>query len=292
VTKKDFLRMLPGEPHAVPVRIWNPNPFPLENLQVNLSSQYPTVDLMKSSGQVQSLAPGKAASFKGDLRVQFTAGNNGFPPVGVIPLNSAFARTRLLVNVTAKAAPPLETHIDVMVPPAKINPPEKLVVMDGRTRTFHVFYQGRNGGGKSIPRTVTEGTGNGNGILEPGEKATVWMQLAQGIDPFDKGNWCRTKIYTTSPWIKVVGDIQEKKGLEWTGAQNRTSLIELDPKTPNGTPISAILDCESYSYYWTPDVRYGKEKLYQSYEVHQHSVFQWKWKVGEAEGGTQLAPSQ
>ncbi|HWF65673.1 MAG TPA: hypothetical protein VN670_00120, partial [Acidobacteriaceae bacterium] len=116
--------------------------------------------------------------------------------------------------------------------------------------------------------------------LDPGEQATVWIQLAQGMDPFDKNNWCRTKVYSNSPWITEVADIQEQKGREWTGAKNRTSVIELNPKTPKGTEISAILDCEAYSYAFTPDVRYGKLPLYQPYQFHRHYLFLWKWKVG------------
>jgi hypothetical protein len=285
VTKKDYLRMLPGKPHSIPVRIWNPNGFPLKDVKVAMTSQYPTVDLIESSGRVKSLAAGKAADLGKDFRVRFTAGDNGFPPVGVLPVNGGFARTRLLLNAKAANAPPLDTHIDVMVDPADLKPPKKIVVLDGRTRTFSIFWQGRHGGGKSVPRTVTEGRGNGNGILQPGERATVWIQLAQGIDPFDKNNWCRTKVYTHSPWIKVVGDIQERKRQEWTGAQNRTSVIELSPKTPQGARISAVLDCEAYSYYWTPDVRYGKRTLYQPYQIHKHYLFLWRWRTGEPSGG-------
>jgi hypothetical protein len=37
-----------------------------------------------------------------------------------------------------------------------------------------------------VTRTVTEGKGNGNGVLEPGEEATIWVRMRQGLDPFDK----------------------------------------------------------------------------------------------------------
>ena len=52
-----------------------------------------------------------------------------------------------------------------------------------------------------MPRTITEGRGNGNGKLEPGEEAIIWIQLDQGLDPFDKDNWYRSKVYSDSPWI-------------------------------------------------------------------------------------------
>ena len=50
--------------------------------------------------------------------------------------------------------------------------------------------------------------------------------------PLDRGNWCRAKVYTDSPWLTEIADIQEEKQREWTGAQNRTSLIELSRQVP------------------------------------------------------------
>lgn len=267
VTPKDFLHLLPGHPASIPVRIWNPGPTPLRNLHVELTSEYPTVKILNGSVTVPELAAGQVADLGPKLQVQFTEGDGGF------------ARTRLQLAATADSAPPLQANVDVMVAPADLSAPEAIEVLDGRTHTFSTFYQGVHGGGESVPRTVTEGKGNGNGVLEPGEEATVWLQLHQGLDPFDKGNWCRAKVYSQSPWLTEVGDLQEQKGREWTGAKNRTSVIRLNPATPKGTEISAILDCESYSYVWTPDVRYGKLPLYQPYQFHKHSLFLWKWKA-------------
>lgn len=269
VTMKDFLRMMPGQPLSIPIRIWNPGATALRNLHVELTSAYPTVNILQGNAEVGELGVGHAVDLSKKFIVQFTAGDGGF------------ARTRLSLNTTAESAPNMQADIDVLVAPADLAPPEKIAVLDGRTQTFLIFWQGVHGGGASAPRTATEGRGNGNGILEPGEQATVWVQLAQGLDPFDKGNWCRTKIYSDSPWLTEITDIQEDKRREWTGAQNRTSLIELNPATPEGTEVKAILDCEAYSFYFTPDVRYGKLPLYQPFQLHKHYLFRWNWKVGQ-----------
>jgi len=268
LTAEDFLRLMPGKPLSIPVRLWNPGPTAIKNLQVDLTSEYPTVKILNGTASVPELGVGQLANLGSSMRVQFTAGAGDF------------ARTRLQLNASAQNGPPMQADTDVMVAPADLGPPEKIEVLDGRTHTFQTFFQGVHGGGESLPRTVTEGKGNGDSALDPGEQATVWIQLAQGMDPFDKNNWCRTKVYSNSPWITEVADIQEQKGREWTGAKNRTSVIELNPKTPKGTEISAILDCEAYSYAFTPDVRYGKLPLYQPYQFHRHYLFLWKWKVG------------
>ena len=117
---------------------------------------------------------------------------------------------------------------------------DKVEILDGRTRTFNVFrQQGNQGGGKAIERTVTEGEGDGDGVLEPGESATVWVRIPQGLDPFDKNTWHRAKIHTESPWLKEIADIRETKQREWTGAQNRTSLVRLEEDTPPASPIAS-----------------------------------------------------
>jgi hypothetical protein len=173
----------------------------------------------------------------------------------------------------------MHTYFDVLVAPSDMAAPLAVAVLDGRSKTFPTFYQGVHGGGTSVLHTVTEGKGNGNGELEPGEQATIWLQVAQGLDPFDKGNWCRAKVYSDSPWIRETADLQETKGREWTSGENRTSEIELNPATPKGTEVHAILDCETYSYTFTPDVRYGTQPLYQPYQLHRHQLYLWSWKV-------------
>jgi hypothetical protein len=55
-------------------------------------------------------------------------------------------------------------------------------------------------------------------------------------------------------------------------------LIELSKETPASTTIPMILDCESWTYHFTPDVRYGKEPLYQAFQFHKHNQFLWKFK--------------
>ena len=42
---------------------------------------------------------------------------------------------------------------------------------------------GGGGGGSSVGRVVSEGEGNGNGILEPGERATICVRVCQGLNP-------------------------------------------------------------------------------------------------------------
>jgi len=168
----------------------------------------------------------------------------------------------------------------VLIAPSVMPRPVAIEIVDGRTIALPVFQQkGNQGGGASIQRTITEGRGNGNGVLEPGEDATIWVKLEQGLDPFDKVNWYRTKIYSDSPWLTEVDDLEEQKQLEWTSAKERTSAVHLSADTPPGTIIPVVLDNESWSFWWTPDVRYGTEPLYQAFQLHNHHLHRYEIAV-------------
>lgn len=265
LTTKDKLRLAPEKELLLPVRIYNPRGVAMEAVRVKLESEYPTVHIVAGETTIPKIESGAATNITDRLRVRFTAGAGYFAP------------TRLLLTLTYDGWHSVTKNIDVLVIPELIETAREVMILDGRTATLNVFRQkGNQGGGGSVTRTVTEGRGNGNGILEPGEEATIWVRLRQGLDPFDKNNWYRAKVYTDARWIVEVGDLQEQKQLEWTSAKERTSVIRLAADTPSGTRISLLLDNESWSYTWTPDVRYGTERLYQAFQLHRRHLHRYE----------------
>lgn len=245
---------LAGELTELTIRILNPSG--LTNLTAELSSGYPTVQVQKT---VQPVSAGHTSLLR--FPVIFNASS------------LEWAHARLNLKISDRTYP-----IDVQIGPDGLTSPLEMRILDGRTETFTVFRQkGNQGGGGPMNRTVTEGVGNGDGVLQPGEKATIWLKYAAGIDGLDRGNWCRAKVYAGSPWMSEIEDIQEQKQLEWTSAMNRTSLVTLDPATPKDAVIPMVLDCESWTYYFTPDVRYGSEPLYQAFQFHRHHLFRTQW---------------
>ncbi|MEO7145844.1 MAG: alpha/beta hydrolase-fold protein [Bryobacteraceae bacterium] len=267
--REDAIRVLPGRTVVLPIRIFNPRDAPLNDVRAELTSEYPTVEILGGKTTIPRLAGGQTGDLSAAFQVRFTAGAGDF------------AHARLNLKLTFDGTRDSKRNIDVLIAPDPMPAPLEVVILDGRTKTFPTFRQkGNQGGGSSIQRTVTEGKGNGDGSFQPGEQATIWVKNAQGRDPADKNNWCRAKVYSDSPWLQEAGDIQEQKGLEWTSAKNRTSLLQLSSKTPPNIEIPMILDCESWSFSFTPDVRYGTQLLYQAFQLHQHNLFRWQlqWK--------------
>ena len=59
----------------------------------------------------------------------------------------------------------------------------------------------------------------------------------------------------------------------------RTSVIRLSLSTPRGATIPLLLANESWSYHYTPDVRYGAQELYQAFQLHTHHLHRYELRV-------------
>ncbi len=261
LTSSDFLRVTPGAPVTLPLKIYNPRNVAQRDIRLRIESEYPTVAPNQTEIRVGEIPAGGVVNVSSRIPLTFTAGRDGYARIG---LKATIGYDDWLSS---------SRNFSLQVEPDDLQAPTAYEVLDGRTHTFPVFRQkGNQGGGSILQRTVTEGTGNGNGILEKGETATIWVKLPQGIDPFDKETWHRVKVRSSSPYLVEAADIQEEKQREWTGAQSRTSLIEWRSDAASGTPVRLVLDSESLSFHYTPDVRYGSEKLYQAFQLHRHHL--------------------
>lgn len=265
LTERDRLYLPPGIEVELPVRVYNPRDVSMKEVTVGLSSRYPTVEVLQAVHTIDEIGPGSVVDLTGLLTVKFTSGAGYFAP------------TRLHLGLTYDGWQEVGTDVDVSVIPEVISQPAGIEILDGRTVTLRVFRQaGNQGGGSAIEREVSEGSGNGNGVLEPGEEATIWVKMVQGLDPFDKNNWYRCKVRSNSPWLNEVADIQEQKQLEWTSAKNRSSVVRMAPEAPSGERIPLILENETWSYHYTPDVRFGVEKLYQAFQLHTFHLHRYE----------------
>lgn len=261
MARGERLYVEPGQGIRLPMRIYNPRGEAMTEVTLTLSSDYPTVQVLKGSHVIGSISPGEEVDVSEAFGVDLVSGGGGFAPA------------RLSLKMTYDGWYETSREIDLAIAPEVAGKPAETAVLDGRTVTFKVFrQQGNQGGGQLIERTVTEGKGDGDGVLEPGEEATVWVRLTQGLDPFDKQSWHRTKVRSDSKWIEEVGEIEEAKQREWTSARSKTSVVRLSAEAPTGTTIPLLLELESWSFHYTPDVRYGEEPLYQAFQLHQDHV--------------------
>ncbi|MFC1614147.1 alpha/beta hydrolase-fold protein [Gemmatimonadota bacterium] len=264
----DYPVVKTGTPERLPMKLLNTNLASLENVTVTLTSEYPTVKISGSPVMLESVKAGGVVDLSELFMQEF------------ISADRTFHHCRLVLTVEYEGQVDT-TDVDVRIAPTPLEEPVEVLVLDGRTHTFRIFRQFSKGGGEIIERTVTEGEGNGNGVAEPGEEFTVWIRTVQGMDPYDKNTWHRTKVFCDDQLIVNSKDYAEQKGIEWTSVRDHTSEVRISEKCPPGHEFHLVLRNESYSYYWTPNTRFGPRLLRQPIQYHRTHVTGHTLKVGE-----------
>lgn len=82
------------------------------------------------------------------------------------------------------------------------------------------------------------GQGNGDGIIQPGEEITVYVD----------GH--RTRIYTDDPYVQTASErlIDEALPAKWPDGFTLTSVIRIDPSCPNGHRIECLFNYETKDF--------------------------------------------
>jgi len=260
----------PDEDIHLPLKLYNCLDITARNIEVSLSSEYPTVAIQGGPLRLDSIAPGEVVDIGRHFTQRFTS-TDGF-----------FQHCRLILNIGYRGWYSHSERIDVRILPTPLPQPEAVEIFDGRRKSLKIFRQaGNQGGGFIRERVVEEGTGDGDGTAGPGEEITLWIQVPQGLDPFDKYTWHRTRVYTDDPYVTITADLGEPKGREWTSVQNHTSRFRISPQCPRGHSIKLILQSESYSFHWQPDMRFGKELLQQARQLHRYQLHGFTLTAGE-----------
>ncbi len=260
----------PDEDIHLPLKLYNCLDITAREVKVDLTSSYPTVAVEGGPLAIDSIAPGEVVDISRHFTQRFTS-SDGF-----------FQHCRLIMNIGYRGWYEHSERIDVRILPTPLLRPERVEIFDGGKKTLKIFRQaGNRGGGFIRDRVVEEGTGNGDGIADPGEEITLWIQVPQGLDPFDKHTWHRTRVYTDDPYVTVTADLGEPKGLEWTSVLDHTSRFRISLQCPQGHRIQMIVKSESYSFHWQPDMRFGKELLYQAKQLHRDQLHTFTLTVGE-----------
>jgi len=64
------------------------------------------------------------------------------------------------------------------------------------------------------------------------------------------------------------------------GRDSEDGFDLMDNTAPPGAAIPLLLDNESWSFSFEPDMRYGKELLYQAFQLHAHHLHRLTLTVG------------
>jgi hypothetical protein len=116
------------------------------------------------------------------------------------------------------------------VPSSSYLSQEDLIVLDGRTQTDVPIYQ--QGPNQIVLQTISGGVGDGDGLLEPGEDALVYIKLPKGMAANDIDTYHRSYLINQHdlPDIEIKSlDYQEKH--HQAGMTSIASILSLSANT-------------------------------------------------------------
>lgn len=259
-----------GTKAILPLRFYNCTGTDLNNVSFTVSSEYPTVHVNGETVTFDKIKPGETVYLGDRYSCEFfsTSGD--------------MQHARIDVNIGYRGWYSQKERVDVRILPTPLEEAGKVVILDGGSESLPIFTQAGNQGGGSIKdQLIEEGSGDGDGNPERGERVAIWLKVDQGLDPFDKESMHKTWIHSNDPYVRVVEDQPMNKGREWTSVHFHASLIEIAPDCPPGHVADLILKAESWSFVWQPDTRYGEELLYQARQRHKAHIRSYKLKIGQ-----------
>jgi hypothetical protein len=127
-----------------------------------------------------------------------------------------------------------------------------LMICDNRTVSIP-WYQ--NSADSIAPQVFQGGSGDGDGIIDPGEKVLLFVRLPRGLGPHDSNTFHPATLlnFDTDPNLSVDSLRYTVRGAEFnfSDAVNEQSVITINPAAPAGALLDLWLKLESL--YFSPE---------------------------------------
>jgi hypothetical protein len=170
-----------GKTVTLSFEVINLSTDPLDSVVFSCSTERPGSIQITSGPKTYDLEPGKVTHLQDlvTLTGHFTSRNQNlaYLHLGFQHKGARSARKRII-----------QVHImDTLHEVAA----ENVKVFDGRSESLQIYRYGWGDWHNRVRmETITEGRGNGNGVVEPGEIFSVWIRLPEGGgDPVDRDTW-------------------------------------------------------------------------------------------------------
>lgn len=189
-----------GKPCNMDFRLVNVGISEAENIEVTISSTHPYIDIENNTVQLEKIGPAGFIDIESPFKFKFNQySDSSF--VGEmlfkVKVNGVLSDTQRIMLFPTPESPYLAE--------------DDMIVLDGRTVSDVPIY--RQGPNIIQNQEISGGTGNGNGVFEPGEKALVYVRLPRGMGPNDINTFHRTCLinYFDEPYIRVEQLSYEEK---------------------------------------------------------------------------------
>jgi len=222
-----------GMTHALDFKLLNVGSENANKIEIKAFSEHPYLNIAKNSFVAENIGSGEEMEFEKQFEFEF-----------INYSDSSFVGS-ILFEIKVNDMVYDTTHIAAF--PVPISPyveQSDRIILDGRTVGDVPFYsQGLN---EIELNTLVGGNGNGDGVLDPGEQALVYIRLPKGLAPNDTNTFHRTYLinHSEETYLKVE-DLDYTKKISQAGATSVASLITLSPDIPKNREIKLWLKVES-----------------------------------------------
>ena len=144
------------------------------------------------------------------------------------------------------AGEPVDTIQQMIFPVSKSPyvPQEDLLVLDGReVENVAIYHQGPN---EVIFKSLVGGSGNGNGVWEPGETAMLYVRLDKGLGPNDLHTFHRSYLINAEKDTHLqILSLNYMEKASQAGSTSVATPVTLSGDCPTGHELDLWLKVES-----------------------------------------------
>jgi hypothetical protein len=222
-----------GRPSSLDFKLVNVGTEQAGNIEITASSNHPYIEFGVNKVHITNVGPAALV----DLEKQFKFTFNQYS-------DSAFVGA---INFEVRINGELSGTQKIMVfpvPDSEIIANDDMIILDGRTvNDVSIYAQGPNA---VQQQTLSGGKGNGNGKLERGEQALLYVRLPRGMGENDLNTFHRTYLinHLNLPFIDVKQlDYMEK--LNQASASSVSTVLSVSKETPVNYDLDLWLKIES-----------------------------------------------
>ncbi len=230
---KEYFYFEKGKPMHLDLKVVNLGTKAAKEIEIAISSNHPFLVFQDNKEEIREIKPENYEELNSAFAFTITKFTDD-SSVGAMDLQIKEEGVTIGKQRLMFFAVPASPYISA----------DNVIVLDGRTVTdVPVYMQGKDTIEKKV---LTGGKGNGNGILEKGEEALIFVKLRQGMAPKDINTYHRTCLINPfdDPYLQVKKLHYEEK-LRQAGATSVSSVLSVAGDIPSGHTFDLWLKVES-----------------------------------------------
>ncbi|MFC2124323.1 alpha/beta hydrolase [Bacteroidota bacterium] len=230
---REYFYFEEGKIYSLDFKLVNVGESEAKNIEITAFSSHPYIEFADHKIEIANVEPGNLISLENQFNFSFTQYND-----------SSFVGSMLFEVYESGKLSEVQKTMFFLVPKSPYVEEDDIIILDGRTVNNVPIYQ--QGPGIIQNQEISGGKGNGNGALERGEDALVYIRLPKGMAPNDINTFHRTYLisHLDDPFIRVKQLNYEEK-LAQAGATSISTLLSVSNDSPKNHEFAFWFKVES-----------------------------------------------